>query len=180
MKTTPTCRDNKAADFYWDPSIYECVGGKFYDCATGGYGYKSIEKCREECAPTPPRYFATKSINRLCNLPVETGNNDCEDAKPGLGYFFDVTTGQCKPFAHRGCGLNSNNFPTLQECEEQCAVGSPYQEQMKVPLQSGVTLEEEQQPSNNNNNGRHPELQSTASYSSVSSALMIASLAMIF
>ena len=152
VEAEPRCEGNEIGDWYWDPATYQCLGGVYYDCATGGYGYKTMEACAKECSPTPPRFFSTKSTNPSCNLPAEPGTDDCADAKPAFGYFFDVTTGYCKPFIHRGCGLNSNNFPTLEECKEQCAVGSPYQDQMKVPVQVGVFHEGRQPQAGNNEN----------------------------
>merc|ERR1712043_67736 len=37
-------------------------------------------------------------------------------------YYFDKTTGSCKPFIYGGCQGNSNNFDTLDECTARCSL----------------------------------------------------------
>ena len=134
VKKVPSCGIYDIGDWYWDPATYQCVAGVYTGCGTGGYGYRTMEQCHDECAPTPPRYFATKSANLICNLPAEPGTSDCEHGQLAAAYFYDVTTGYCKQFIHRGCDLNSNNFPTLEECKQQCYVGcrSQYQKDEKL------------------------------------------------
>ena len=120
-----TCSGDGFDDWYWDPDNYQCVAGYYAGCGPGGYGYRSSDRCHSECSPTPPRHFRTKSSNANCNLPPEPGTDRCANARPGYAYHYDVTTGDCKQFQHRGCDLNANNFATLRECKQRCHVREP-------------------------------------------------------
>ena len=131
VKKTPSCGIYDIGDWYWDPTTYQCVAGVYTGCGTGGYGYRTMDECHQECAPTPPRYFATKSNNPICNLPAEPGTTNCGESDLTLSYHYDVTTGYCKLFIHRGCDLNENNFPTLQQCKETCYSNRQQQQQQK-------------------------------------------------
>lgn len=39
---------------------------------------------------------------------------------PTTRYYFDSSTGKCKPFQYSGCGSNANNFQTIQSCQAIC------------------------------------------------------------
>ena len=52
----------------------------------------------------------------LCSQPITPGN--CRGYFPRYG--FDQATGQCKSFVYGGCGGNSNNFETLEDCKAAC------------------------------------------------------------
>ncbi|XP_068732690.1 papilin-like isoform X2 [Montipora capricornis] len=58
----------------------------------------------------------TCSAERICGLPSETG--PCRAYNPR--YFYSKTSGKCEMFIYGGCAGNSNNFPTLELCQEKC------------------------------------------------------------
>ena len=124
VKKTPKCAANYISDWYWDPATYQCIGGTFFGCRTGGYGFSTKEECQKQCSPvTTLSYYDTKSHNPKCNLPAEPGTKNCNRGWATMAYFYDVTTGHCKRFKHWGCDLNANNFPTLQDCKRSCYQG---------------------------------------------------------
>ncbi|ODN02731.1 Boophilin-H2 [Orchesella cincta] len=64
---------------------------------------------------------------RCLVLPVVALNVDCQQPKDvGIckgaipRFYFDTTTGNCENMLWGGCGGNSNNFETLQECQNKC------------------------------------------------------------
>uniref|UniRef100_A0A8C7XD13 Tissue factor pathway inhibitor n=1 Tax=Oryzias sinensis TaxID=183150 RepID=A0A8C7XD13_9TELE len=57
-------------------------------------------------------------FNELCAMKADPG--PCKAIKDR--YFFNVSTARCEEFEYGGCSGNSNNFVTLQECEETCVV----------------------------------------------------------
>uniref|UniRef100_A0A3P9K9S3 Tissue factor pathway inhibitor n=1 Tax=Oryzias latipes TaxID=8090 RepID=A0A3P9K9S3_ORYLA len=57
-------------------------------------------------------------FNELCAMKADPG--PCRAIKDR--YFFNVSTARCEEFEYGGCSGNSNNFVTLQECEETCVV----------------------------------------------------------
>ncbi|XP_029981701.1 tissue factor pathway inhibitor-like isoform X2 [Sphaeramia orbicularis] len=63
----------------------------------------------------PPELFI---FNELCALKDDPG--PCKAIKER--FFFSVDTGRCEAFEYGGCGGNTNNFDTLQACEEMCLV----------------------------------------------------------
>ncbi|BCT22762.1 hypothetical protein [Carp edema virus] len=59
----------------------------------------------------------TQNIN--CTLPKLVGN--CRAAF--TRYWFNSTSQQCETFTYGGCGGNSNNFNSQDECEKACPKG---------------------------------------------------------
>jgi hypothetical protein len=51
-----------------------------------------------------------------CNEPVQKGS--CKGSVPR--FYFSHETKTCQQFAYSGCGQNSNNFGTLEECMKTC------------------------------------------------------------
>uniref|UniRef100_A0A3B5M841 Tissue factor pathway inhibitor n=1 Tax=Xiphophorus couchianus TaxID=32473 RepID=A0A3B5M841_9TELE len=57
-------------------------------------------------------------FNEFCAMKDESG--PCKAIKER--YFFNVNSGSCERFEYGGCSGNSNNFETMEECEEACVV----------------------------------------------------------
>ncbi|XP_024141683.1 tissue factor pathway inhibitor a [Oryzias melastigma] len=57
-------------------------------------------------------------FNELCAMKADPGS--CRAIKDR--FFYNVSTTRCEQFEYGGCGGNTNNFVTLQECEETCVV----------------------------------------------------------
>ncbi|EUB59840.1 Kunitz-type proteinase inhibitor 5 II [Echinococcus granulosus] len=52
----------------------------------------------------------------VCSLPTEVG--PCAAAIQR--YTYNRSTGRCEAFYYGGCGGNTNNFKTLEECQQRC------------------------------------------------------------
>ena len=44
-------------------------------------------------------------------------------------FYFDIRDGQCHSFVYSGCGGNTNNFKSLEECQRKCSKLSLIQDQ---------------------------------------------------
>ncbi|XP_028993129.1 tissue factor pathway inhibitor a [Betta splendens] len=73
----------------------------------------SCKRHGHDGAPHEPLIFS-----ELCALKDESG--PCKAIKER--FFFDVNTRTCQVFEYGGCGGNSNNFESLEECERTCIV----------------------------------------------------------
>ncbi|KAM9851119.1 tissue factor pathway inhibitor-like [Aulostomus maculatus] len=73
----------------------------------------SCSRGRED-GPQPELFI----FNELCAMKDDPG--PCKAIKER--FFFNVDTGRCDLFEYGGCGGNTNNFETLEACEETCVV----------------------------------------------------------
>ena len=53
------------------------------------------------------------------NCSVGPAPGSCADNS--LRWYYDMASDQCKPFIYGGCGGNTNNFKTQEQCEARCA-----------------------------------------------------------
>ncbi|NXR40817.1 TFPI1 inhibitor, partial [Zosterops hypoxanthus] len=60
--------------------------------------------------PEPP------SIPSLCMTPMDRGLCRAKE----LRFFYDYSTGKCRPFSYSGCGGNENNFISRKSCLRIC------------------------------------------------------------
>ena len=57
-------------------------------------------------------------LELLCNLAPEAGQVGCLASMSA--FYFDATSGECRPFVYSGCGGNANNFPSYGQCMKKC------------------------------------------------------------
>ncbi|XP_035675275.1 uncharacterized protein LOC118415011 [Branchiostoma floridae] len=124
---------------YADPEdctmYYDCSNGIAYhmECPDGLYFNEETDQCDNpanvDCgapvkgkgrAPLPVKkmYSSSNRIPRRCLDPKKVG--PCKALIPRV--FFNKETGQCEDFTWGGCQSNGNNFKTMEECENTCAV----------------------------------------------------------
>ncbi|KAH9285071.1 Papilin [Echinococcus granulosus] len=60
--------------------------------------------------------WAGDQSENVCSLPTEVG--PCAAAIQR--YTYNRSTGRCEAFYYGGCGGNTNNFKTLEECQQRC------------------------------------------------------------
>uniref|UniRef100_A0A915EAJ3 BPTI/Kunitz inhibitor domain-containing protein n=1 Tax=Ditylenchus dipsaci TaxID=166011 RepID=A0A915EAJ3_9BILA len=81
-----------------------------------------IQKCCLE--PNPVSRTARRicrdpfgiSSESVCSLPIAVGT--C--TAPTTRFYFDASSGKCKPFQYSGCGSNANNFQSMASCQATC------------------------------------------------------------
>ncbi|XP_019631664.1 PREDICTED: uncharacterized protein LOC109475460 [Branchiostoma belcheri] len=94
--------------------------------------------CGRGGTPCPSNYFCQiDPVDRwavCCPTEVEDPCEQPKDVGPCDGifprWFYNSLTGECELFDYGGCDGNSNNFQTLEECEDTCV--DPCQQPKKV------------------------------------------------
>ncbi|XP_078275752.1 kielin/chordin-like protein isoform X1 [Rhinoraja longicauda] len=76
------------------------------------------------CPGTSTGHLCEDHLVQVCTLPRVEGR--CKDghSAPTQRWFYSSSSGVCEEFNYSGCGGNSNNFVTGEECRERCGVGA--------------------------------------------------------
>jgi hypothetical protein len=96
--------------WFFNKTSGECEPFVFEGCGGNENNFESEEECDKVCPPPDP-----------CRLPADPG--PCKAAIPR--WFFNRATGRCERFVYGGCGGNTNNFETAEECEATCPPPDP-------------------------------------------------------
>ncbi|XP_071418385.1 tissue factor pathway inhibitor isoform X2 [Pithys albifrons albifrons] len=66
-----------------------------------------------------PISFEPPPIPSLCMTPMDRGLCRAKE----LRFFYNYSTGRCRPFSYSGCGGNENNFTSKKSCLRICKKG---------------------------------------------------------
>ncbi|XP_009876131.1 PREDICTED: tissue factor pathway inhibitor-like, partial [Apaloderma vittatum] len=55
-------------------------------------------------------------VPSLCLTPMDRGLCRAKE----LRFFYNPSTGRCRPFSYSGCGGNENNFTSRKSCLRSC------------------------------------------------------------
>ncbi|XP_017584546.1 PREDICTED: tissue factor pathway inhibitor isoform X1 [Corvus brachyrhynchos] len=66
-----------------------------------------------------PIFFEPPPIPSLCMTPMDRGLCRAKE----LRFFYNYSTGRCRPFSYSGCGGNENNFVSRKSCLRICKKG---------------------------------------------------------
>ncbi|XP_050755726.1 tissue factor pathway inhibitor isoform X1 [Gymnogyps californianus] len=66
-----------------------------------------------------PIFFEPPLIPSLCMTPMDRGLCRAKE----LRFFYNYSTGRCRPFSYSGCGGNENNFTSRKSCLRICKKG---------------------------------------------------------
>ncbi|XP_050839650.1 tissue factor pathway inhibitor isoform X2 [Serinus canaria] len=66
-----------------------------------------------------PIFFEPPAIPSLCMAPMDRGLCRAKE----LRFFYNFSTGRCRPFSYSGCGGNENNFISRKSCLRTCKKG---------------------------------------------------------
>lgn len=94
----------KNCQFRKCPEI-EC-GPDTMTCSNGEKLFRRKSDCK----------FPDCTQNRFCKLPIETGKCKARFQR----WAYDQLLNKCVKFVYGGCGGNSNNFETREDCENAC------------------------------------------------------------
>ncbi|XP_077037251.1 tissue factor pathway inhibitor isoform X2 [Agelaius phoeniceus] len=66
-----------------------------------------------------PIFFEPPALPSLCMTPMDRGLCRAKE----LRFFYNFSTGRCRPFSYSGCGGNENNFISRKSCLRICKKG---------------------------------------------------------
>jgi hypothetical protein len=93
--------------FYFDRTTGTCKRFIYGGCGGNLNNFNTVEECQETCTASAPT---------ACDQEKEVGL--CKAYIPR--YFFNKETGRCERFIYGGCGGNSNNFNSEEDCQAVC------------------------------------------------------------
>jgi hypothetical protein len=59
-------------------------------------------------------------VNRLCAAPADAGDLRCKGDEVESKWAWDAASSSCQQFSYYGCGGNSNNFESEEDCMSVC------------------------------------------------------------
>ncbi|CAI4225042.1 unnamed protein product [Auanema sp. JU1783] len=147
------CQENTAR-YYYDVATNSCRAFWWSGCLGNANNFADWEECSKFCdnvkaveAPAPvvaeqpqapyeyqpididvavqnnqpvdPRPVLT--MEEICRLNLDSGACDTFSER----FYYDASRGSCQPFTFGGCGGNTNNFRTSEECYQRCGFLNP-------------------------------------------------------
>ncbi|BFZ03061.1 hypothetical protein BsWGS_06100 [Bradybaena similaris] len=103
------CRDSFPR-LYYDKGSNTCQEFTYSGCGGNTNNFLTLEQCHSECVQN------TTQREVDCYAKPDTGT--CKALMPRL--YYDSQSNLCKQFTYGGCGGNSNNFQTVEECDKAC------------------------------------------------------------
>lgn len=92
--------------YYYSQENKKCRPFLYGGCYGNNNNFETIDECASRCDPD------------RCSRPKKVGFCD----KHFKRYFYNSKISSCLPFDYSGCGGNSNNFPTLESCQNACGI----------------------------------------------------------
>ncbi|NWI41330.1 TFPI1 inhibitor, partial [Picathartes gymnocephalus] len=125
--------------YFYNKETKLCEAFKYGGCLGNQNNFRSLKECQTTCQdncklfltllvlllykkwslcltlvflvlPEPP------SIPSLCMTPMDRGLCRAKE----LRFFYNYSTGRCRPFSYSGCGGNENNFISRKSCLRIC------------------------------------------------------------
>ncbi|NWW06140.1 TFPI1 inhibitor, partial [Oreocharis arfaki] len=109
--------------YFYNKETKLCEVFKYGGCLGNQNNFRSLEECQTTCQenllcltlfflvlPEPP------PIPSLCMTPMDRGLCRAKE----LRFFYNYSTGRCRPFSYSGCGGNENNFISKKSCLRIC------------------------------------------------------------
>ncbi|NXU71899.1 TFPI1 inhibitor, partial [Oreotrochilus melanogaster] len=131
--------------YFYNKDTQICEVFKYGGCLGNQNNFKNLEECQNTCQgnfsllPTTPNeksntlnisspkeeqnqypiFFEPPLIPSLCMTPMDRGLCRAKE----LRFFYNYSTGRCRPFSYSGCGGNENNFTSRKSCLKICKKG---------------------------------------------------------
>ncbi|KFM02818.1 Tissue factor pathway inhibitor [Aptenodytes forsteri] len=131
--------------YFYNKETKICEVFKYGGCLGNQNNFKNLEECQTTCQgnfnllPTAPNeksntlnssspkkernqfpiFFEPPPIPSLCMTPMDRGLCRAKE----LRFFYNYSTGRCRPFSYSGCGGNENNFTSRKSCLRICKKG---------------------------------------------------------
>lgn len=97
------CRSTKMGRWYYNKKSRTCESFLYSGCGGNANSFETEQECLGTCGD-------------ICFQPKYRGYCYAHTTR----YFFNRTSGRCEQFVYGGCGGNSNNFWSLEQCRKVC------------------------------------------------------------
>lgn len=110
------CDGNENKHYTRKQCEWTCV---LSDASRNGGRPQEMREYSNDLAPVPdiPSLLWSVHTNPACLLPPDRGMCSGYFSR----FFYDATFRTCQSFVYGGCGGNSNNFASLDQCYEACS-----------------------------------------------------------
>ncbi|XP_034285046.1 tissue factor pathway inhibitor isoform X1 [Pantherophis guttatus] len=129
--------------YFYNKESQQCEKFQYGGCLGNQNNFKSLQECQNTCHDRVPSanslqidddhtVLGTISNNSaplikqelsllpsLCVMPMDRGLCKANEKR----FFYNQTTGRCRPFSYTGCGGNENNFTSRKACVQMCKKG---------------------------------------------------------
>uniref|UniRef100_A0A8C2TPV0 Tissue factor pathway inhibitor n=1 Tax=Coturnix japonica TaxID=93934 RepID=A0A8C2TPV0_COTJA len=127
--------------YFYNKETKKCELFMYGGCLGNRNNFRSLEECQATCQgnlvpneerPTHmnssspeeepnqlPGIFEPPPIPSLCLTPMDKGLCRAKETR----FFYNYSTGRCRPFTYSGCGGNENNFTSRKSCLRICRKG---------------------------------------------------------
>ncbi|NWT72400.1 TFPI1 inhibitor, partial [Prunella himalayana] len=109
--------------YFYNKETKLCEKFKYGGCLGNQNNFRSLEECQTTCQDTCELMFLITlsftlppAIPSLCMTPMDRGLCRAKE----LRFFYNFSTGRCRPFSYSGCGGNENNFISRKSCLRIC------------------------------------------------------------
>ena len=103
--------------WFFNENTGQCVIFSYGGC----HGNKNRFMTQDECENSCMHKKLALETNIQCKQAIDAGS--CNETHARWG--FDEAQRKCRPFYYNGCEGNSNNFHSVEECEERCPDAFP-------------------------------------------------------
>ncbi|NWZ90335.1 TFPI1 inhibitor, partial [Nesospiza acunhae] len=121
--------------YFYNKETKLCEAFKYGGCLGNQNNFRSLEECQNTCQDNCELMFLITlsfilccltlfflvlpelpPIPSLCMTPMDRGLCRAKE----LRFFYNFSTGRCRPFSYSGCGGNENNFVSRKSCLRIC------------------------------------------------------------
>ncbi|NWY72738.1 TFPI1 inhibitor, partial [Erithacus rubecula] len=124
--------------YFYNKETKLCEAFKYGGCLGNQNNFRSLEECQTTCQDNcklmfiitlsffysllshlvflEPPFPEPPAIPSLCMTPMDRGLCRAKE----LRFFYNHSTGRCRPFSYSGCGGNENNFISRKSCLRIC------------------------------------------------------------
>ncbi|NXU40640.1 TFPI1 inhibitor, partial [Drymodes brunneopygia] len=115
--------------YFYNKETKSCEKFKYGGCLGNQNNFRSLEECQATCQDNCKLLLLLITLNfalvlknepppipSLCLTPMDRGLCRAKE----LRFFYNYSTGRCRPFSYSGCGGNENNFISRKSCLRIC------------------------------------------------------------
>uniref|UniRef100_A0A8C2TPJ3 Tissue factor pathway inhibitor n=1 Tax=Coturnix japonica TaxID=93934 RepID=A0A8C2TPJ3_COTJA len=120
--------------YFYNKETKKCELFMYGGCLGNRNNFRSLEECQATCQGNRKSssslllycitlfflvFLEPPPIPSLCLTPMDKGLCRAKETR----FFYNYSTGRCRPFTYSGCGGNENNFTSRKSCLRICRKG---------------------------------------------------------